>query len=60
MSAEADSIRVLGYGRISDADDDDETSLEGQRDDVEEYCKEHGYKLVKWKKPERLWWDRPV
>lgn len=45
--SDASQIPVLGYARISDEDDDDETSLDGQEEDIENYCKEHDYKLVK-------------
>lgn len=41
-------MKVLGYGRISDAKDDDETSLDNQRQEIEDYIDEHDYELAEW------------
>jgi DNA invertase Pin-like site-specific DNA recombinase len=41
-------MKVLGYGRISDANDDEETSLTNQRDEITEEVTELDAEFVEW------------
>ncbi|WP_306055425.1 recombinase family protein [Natronococcus wangiae] len=43
------NIRVVGYGRISQTNSEEEdTSLQNQKQEIVRHCEENGYRLVGW------------